>query len=320
MLAMLAFFILTTPPATDKAVKSRTFLFSYEASLLDLMEKVVARVWIPVPSSTLEQTVEIVALHLPGRSQLECERKYGNRVLYLELAGGANSESKIRIDYRILRREVRTGDEKPTAADEALYLKPDNKVPADGKHLQLLKRKELPENPKALSRALYDLVNSELRYSKLGMGWGQGDVNWVCDSKYGNCTDFHSLFIGLARANKMPGKFEIGFSLPEMRGEGLIPGYHCWAKISPAGCGWLPVDISTANQEPQLQDYCFGNLSEDRVAFSVGRDIHLIPKQAGPPLNFFIYPYVEVNGEPYPSDKIERKFRYKDESAASSSK
>ena len=61
-----------------------------------------------------------------------------------------------------------------------------------------------------------------------------------------------------------------------------------------------------------MQDYYFGNLTADRVGFSTGRDITLVPKQDGEPLNFFIYPYVEVDGEPYPAEKVKRKFSFKD--------
>ena len=76
----------------------------------------------------------------------------------------------------------------------------------------------------------------------------------------------------------------------------------------PEGKGWVPVDISEANKNPKMKDYYFGNLTEDRVTFTTGRDIDLVPKQDGAPLNFFIYPYVEVDGKPYPADKVERKF------------
>jgi hypothetical protein len=46
--------------------------------------------------------------------------------------------------------------------------------------------------------------------------------------------------------------------------------------------------------------------------FSVGRDLTLLPPQAGPPINFFVYPYVEVEGRPYPAERIRGDFRYKD--------
>src|SRR5207302_326481 len=145
-----------------------------------------------------------------------------------------------------------------------------------------------------------------------GTGWGQGDAVWACDSKYGNCTDFHSLFISLARAEKIPSKFVMGFAIPEKRGAGLIAGYHCWAWFHPEGRGWIPVDISEANQNPARQEYYFGSLTENRVQFTTGRDITLEPRQSGGPLNFFIYPYVEVDGKPYPAEKVQRQFSFED--------
>jgi transglutaminase-like putative cysteine protease len=159
---------------------------------------------------------------------------------------------------------------------------------------------------------LYDVVNGHMEYRKDKPGWGQGDAVWACDSKFGNCTDFHSLFISLARAQKIPSKFEMGFSIPEKHGDGLVGGYHCWAWFLPDKKGWVPVDISEANRHPKMQEYYFGNLTEDRVQFSTGRDIELVPPQAGPPLNFFVYPYVEVDGQPYPAEKVARTFSYKD--------
>ena len=98
----------------------------------------------------------------------------------------------------------------------------------------------------------------------------------------------------------------------DVGGEGVVGGYHCWAWMLPDGKGWMPVDISEANQHPELQEYYFGNLSEDRVMFTTGRDIDLVPQQKGPALNFFIYPYAEVDGQPLPGDQIQRIFSYQD--------
>jgi transglutaminase-like putative cysteine protease len=81
-----------------------------------------------------------------------------------------------------------------------LFLKPDAKVPIDAKPLSLLEGKKLPGEQLQLARLLYDVVNNHMRYSKEGTGWGQGDAVWACDNKYGNCSDFHSLFISLSRS------------------------------------------------------------------------------------------------------------------------
>ena len=100
--------------------------------------------------------------------------------------------------------------------------------------------------------------------------------------------------------------------LPEKRGKGEVGGYHCWAFFRPADMAWVPVDVSDANKNPKLRDYYFGNLTADRVTFSAGRDLVLVPKQAGKPVNFLIYPYVEVDGKVYPQAKIDKKFSFKD--------
>jgi transglutaminase-like putative cysteine protease len=291
--------------------KSRLFEFTYAATVTGLKPEETARIWLPVPPTNGDQDVTIISR--PAGSKIEREPRYGNQVLYLEARADGDGKVPVQVVYKVNRRELK-GEEKVGEDAEALarFLKPDAKVPIEGKPLELIKGKTLPGDEMEAARVLYDLVNKHMRYSKEGTGWGRGDSVWACESGYGNCSDFHSLFISLARANKIPAKFEMGFPLPEKRGTGEVAGYHCWAKFRPAGKGWIPVDISEANKNPKMADYYFGNLTEDRVAFSTGRDIDLVPKQAGGPLNFFIYPYVEVAGKEYPQEKIQRKFSYQD--------
>jgi len=294
--------------------RSRTFLFTYAATVTDLKPGTKARIWLPLPPSSAEQDVTIESKDLPGEIKMGKDAEYGNQILYAELAAGKDGTIPLKIIYRVTRREVR-GSKGEMTDDEKLiarYLKADALVPVGGKSLELIKDRKVPENQVAAARVFYDAVNGHMRYSKEGTGWGRGDSDWACDSKFGNCTDFHSMFISLSRSRKIPAKFEIGFPLPAKRGRGDIPGYHCWAWFKPDGKGWTPVDISEANKakDEKMTDYYFGNLTEDRVAFSIGRDIELTPKQVGKPLNFFIYPYVEVDGKPY--DKVQRKFSFED--------
>jgi hypothetical protein len=44
--------------------------------------------------------------------------------------------------------------------------------------------------------------------------------------------------------------------------------------------------------------------------FSMERDLELAPPQTGGPVNFLIYPYVEVDGKPYPNQR--RSFAFED--------
>ena len=89
---------------------------------------------------------------------------------------------------------------------------------------------------------------------------------------------------------------------------GELQGYHCWADCQVADQGWIPVDCSEAQKHPERRDYFFGAHDENRVTFSTGRDIRLNPPQRGERLNFFVYPYAEIDGAPH--EKIDRMVRY----------
>jgi transglutaminase-like putative cysteine protease len=309
--------LFATSLAAEPPAKSREFLFTYKATVTGLEPGKTARIWLPAAQSNDDQQVTIVKQEAPAEGQVNKEPKYGNLIYYLEAKAGQDGVVNVALTFRVKRNEVK-GDalSKVDQREIEQFLKPDAKVPVGGKALALIEGRQQPSDQLELGKFLYDTVNDHMMYSKDKPGWGFGDSDWACDSKFGNCTDFHSLFISLARAKKMPAKFEMGFSVPEKHGSGGIAGYHCWAKFKPEGHGWIPVDISEANKvktsKPEMVKYYFGNLTEDRVAFTVGRDLTLVPKQDGPAINFLIYPYVEVDGKRYAAEKVKRAFSYQD--------
>jgi transglutaminase-like putative cysteine protease len=311
----------TIPPAAaaEEAARprTRTFLFTYATTVTGLPAGKVARIWLPVAPVSAEQDVEVVAKELPGKKRVGRDPTYRNLILHVEARANAEGKIPLRLTYKVTRREVRTDGKAGISlaeADRALarFLQPDARVPITGKPLELLRDREVPADELQAGRLLYDLVNKHMTYDKSKPGWGKGDAVWACGSGFGNCSDFHSLFISLARSRKIPAKFDMGFPLPDRRGAGDVGGYHCWAWFKAKGKGWVPVDISEANKNPKLVEYYFGNLTPDRVKFSTGRDIQLVPRQDGPPLNFFIYPHVEVDGKVYPQDRVKNRFTYKD--------
>lgn len=299
---------LLAPPVPQ----ARVFDLSYAASVKGVRPGEAVRLWLPIPKDSGEQAVRMLERRNPVsvRTSIGKEAKYGNSMLYAEGPADETGGFGISIVWRVRRLEVVRDLEAKGGAER--FLNADARVPVGGKALTLIEGKRLPEGDEDKAREVYEIVLSHMKYSKEGKGWGQGDSDWACGSKYGNCTDFHSLFISLARALKLPAKFEIGFSLPEERGEGEISGYHCWAYFRPQGKGWVPVDISEASKNPKLKEYFFGHLTADRVTLSVGRDLVLEPPQQGPPLNFFIFPYAEASGKPLPPEQLTRKVTYKD--------
>jgi hypothetical protein len=119
---------------------------------------------------------------------------------------------------------------------------------------------------------------------------------WACSSRTGDCSDYHSVFIGICRSAGIPADHVFGLPLKVKQGKGEVKDWHCWARFWVAGPGWITIDASEASKHPELRDYNFGTLSNNYLTLSHGRDVALEPVQHGPPLNIFADPYVEVDG------------------------
>ena len=311
-------------PQREAKVRKFTFHYRYKIKGLIPADNAVTadqvRVWMPCPSSSEFQQIKRMDAMAPATISENMEARFGNRILYFETPIPASGEIAVDVPYEVDRREVlRAGSPQTNQSVEALsadqradFLSADRLVPITGKPLKLLDSVTLQKDKLGVSRQLYDLVDGHVAYKKEGTGWGKGDTNWVCDSRYGNCTDFHSLFISLARSQGIPARFEIGFSIPTDKQDGPVIGYHCWAWFYIDNRGWIPVDISEADKAPKMKEYYFGNLTADRIAFSMGRDLKLVPKTDNDPLNFFVHPYVEVGGKPLPSANIELQHSFAD--------
>jgi transglutaminase-like putative cysteine protease len=140
-------------------------------------------------------------------------------------------------------------------------------------------------DPLQKARKIYEYIIAHMHYNHDGTGWGHAGAIFACTKRHGNCTDFYSLFIGMARAAGIPARFEIGFAIPPNEPKGKIGGYHCWAEFYIHGTGWVPVDATEAWQNPSRHDFYFGALDADRVRFASGRDLKLSPPQTGGPVN-----------------------------------
>lgn len=290
------------------AQQTRHFTFHYAFTVRNLEPGQKIEIWIPEAHSDRFQEVRVLSASgdLPLRETTEL--KFGNRMYHALAAHAGKAAYSFQVSYDVVRREriglPREGAHptllKASARQTAPYLAPDTLVPVTGQIADLAAMQVQGKTTTLeKARALYDYVFSTMKYDKTGTGWGRGDAEWACTSKRGNCTDFHSLFISMARSQHIPARFEIGFPLPAAKHDGEIAGYHCWSDFYDPTYGWVPVDISEAWKDPAKKNYFFGAHDVNRVQFTVGRDLELSPKQAGGPLNYFVYPYVEVNGKPW---------------------
>ncbi len=282
--------------------------FTYKVEIFKPSHLKNMRVWVPFPTENHEQKVTLKKIKSEFPYQLMSEEKYGNRMLFLKVPKNISFPLQFQATFQVERHVG-----KPTPLSKLTennywnprkYLGMDKNVPIHGIIEKLANEQtQMIKDPNKKIRKMYEYVVDTMTYSKEGKGWGEGNAIWACSAKRGNCTDFHSLFIGMARSQNIPARFEIGFPIPQS-GQGLITGYHCWARVYSQTQGWMPLDASEAKKEGKKFEY-FGNIPDNRIHFTTGRDLVLNPPQKSKPLNYFIYPYIEVNGKPYLNYKKE---------------
>ena len=308
-------FLVVLPLAS--AQDSRHFTFHYGFTVKNVPAGERVRVWIPAARSDDFQEVKVISANGDLKLKKTRESRFGNQMYYAESSKEKSPDLHFEVIYDVVRHERLTmGVARPRLAEVQLkesdrkqYLQPDKLVPVTGLPADLALRVTAGDSTHLeKARAIYDYVFTTMRYDKTGTGWGHGDVLYACDAKKGNCTDFHSLFIAMARSQGIPARFEIGFPLPPDRHSAEIAGYHCWSDFFEPQHGWVPVDISEAWKHQEKRDYFFGAHDVNRVQFTMGRDLRLSPAQDGPPLNYFVYPYVEVAGKEYPNVSLAVSF------------
>ena len=303
-ISAVCFFVLCSLFALAQT-KSRHFEFDYNFSVRITDPGKPLAVWFPIPQSGEFQ--KIIIISKSGDLPLEETREpeYGNRMFYAHTDKADKAEYHFSVKYDVVRYEhlaAAAAHGQASAKELKRFLQPDKLVPISGRPAEIAAQQVKPgESDMQKARALYDYTFNNMRYDKTGTGWGHGDTLWACDSKRGNCTDFHSLFISMARSQHIPAKFEIGFQLPEGQGSGAVAGYHCWAEFYTPERGWFPVDISEAWKHQENKDYFFGAHDVNRIQFTVGRDLELKPAQHDEKLNYFIFPYAEIDGKSYPN-------------------
>jgi hypothetical protein len=302
------------------AQQSRHFTFHYAFTVRNIEPGQKLELWIPQAHSDQFQDVKVLSINSDLPLKRTREPRFGNVMYHAVVAHAPKPEYNVDVVYDVVRHEriglphegLQPTLVKVSAQQASGYLAPDKLVPVTGKLADIAAAQVQGKTTNMdRARALYDYVFSTMRYDKTGTGWGRGDAEWACDSKRGNCTDFHSVFISMARSQHIPARFEIGLPLPQGKHSGEIAGYHCWAEFYDAQYGWVPVDISEAWKDQSKKDYFFGDHDVNRIQLSMGRDLVLSPKQAGEPLNYFVYPYVEVGGKKW--ENIANHFSFNDQ-------
>jgi transglutaminase-like putative cysteine protease len=269
------------------------FQLSYRVVLPEI--PAAAEIWIPLARSDRFQDVRVLELAAPMAYRKSTDRSGANDVIIASPVP-LDSGGVVQITYDVLRRE-KSGY--AATDDSSAYLAPDRLVPADETFAHVVETMQTEAAGRPLPERLYSYVLGRMRYDKSVPGSCNGDALFAHRACSGNCSDFHSYFIALARAARLPARFAIGFTIPAGEREGPITGYHCWAEYESNG-SWVPVDVSEASKHPDLAEYYRSHHPANRFELSRGRDLVFEPQPASGPVNFFVYPLLEVAGKAVP--------------------
>lgn len=325
-------------PLPAKSGKSATFAAKNEFKITVPDGAKSVRAWFAMPQELPEQQIADwkIDCALPHRIVKD---DHGNSIVYVETGAPAPKEIALVETFRITRHEI-LGDVDPahaqplSDADRARFaadLAPNANVQITPAMVALSKEIVGDEkNPVKAARKLYDWVLDNIDYwvkdpaNKKASPVGSSE--YCLTTKTGNCTDFHSLWVALARSAGIPSRIVYGSIFkPELAGQDKDQSYHCWPVFYATGIGWISHDVAVADifhgtfplddannekvrlttasgyagPDEKLVNWYFGNIDDRRVVWSTGRDLKLDPPQAAGPVNALPKAYVEVDGAVY---------------------
>ncbi|MFQ6040046.1 MAG: transglutaminase family protein [Candidatus Poribacteria bacterium] len=284
------------------------------------------RLWLPYPVSDEHQRIEDV--RIKGNYSLQGiyrDPATSALALYAEWQGRSDKRTlelsfKAWAEEWVAKELKETGE--PIPVEVKRYLESNRWTPTDGKVREIATgitngKKGILEK----ARAIYDWVVENTYRDPNVKGCGQGIVEEMLTKRGGKCVDISSVFVALARAAGVPAREIFGLRLGKKSKEDITGGHHCWAEFYLPGTGWVavdPADVRKRMLEKGLdlkdakpyREYYFGAVDEYRIVLGRGgRDVTLQPPQKGGALNYFMYPYAEVDDKPL--DYMEpRSFRF----------
>ncbi len=272
------------------------------------------RLWLPYPISNEYQTVTDVKID--GNydySGVFTEGEWGNSILYAEWKE-PKEKPQLSFSFNVERSEIIKKEfsqgEASIPPEVKKFLLPSDDVPTGGEVKDIAE--EITRGRKTIlskAEAIYDYIVENYKRDPNVKGCGTGKVLELIQKKAGKCVDIHSVFAALARSVGVPFREILGIRMAK---EGdITDAYHCRGEFYLPGYGWVPIDASDVLKkmlkenltldDPEVKktrDYFFGAQTETYIDFGTGRDITLNPLQDGEELNYFMYPYAEVDGKP----------------------
>ena len=273
--------------------------------------------WLPYPLSNRFQFI----------SEMEVTGNFSTRAIYRDPGSGAvflhagwegeTMQPVLRIGFRVELESRETGalrdSGRPVPAPvRRQYLRSTPQVPAE-EYAKLAG--EITAGKTTIlgkAEAVYDwTVENTFRDPEVqGCGLARpGRTLGQCRGG-GKCADISAVFVTLARAAGVPARDVYGLRLSDPAKGEITSGFHCWAEFYLPGKGWVPADPADVRKMMLVHDLDLGDEAtgdwrdffwggDDLFRLVLGkgnRGVVFTPRQAGDPVDYFMYPYAEVDG------------------------
>ena len=277
------------------------------------------KLWLPYPYSSVNQTISDV--NVEGNydiSGVYHDEKSEANYLYAEWSD-VTEAPKLVLSFHVDSKFEKTADLVDTDAPipapiAAKYLASSPVVPVEFFKEKAAKIVQGKRTILAKARAVYDwTVDNTFRDPAVqGCGLAEPERTLSDCKGGGKCADISAVFVTILRAAGVPARDVYGLRLGDPKTGDVTSAYHCWAEFYLPGTGWVradPADVRKMMLVHKLEDgsaqaeawreYFWGGDDLFRVVLNKNaRNVTFNPAQQGDPVNYFMYPYAEVNGKP----------------------
>jgi transglutaminase-like putative cysteine protease len=304
----------------------RTFEVTTQLEILKPLG--VTRVWLPVPLTSKTPFQRTLASKLTAEGSVaNLVESNADSLGIVTIKFPAGVRPTITLMSRVATKNIAVDLSAPVKtprADRAeldFYLRPTRLLPTDGivkDTAAKITRGATTDTEKAY--AIYEwIVENTFRNPKT-LGCGIGDIRFMLESRdlSGKCADLNALYVGLARASRLPArdvygirvaKSDLGYKSLGTLSENVTKAQHCRAEVYLSDYGWVPVDPADVRkvilEEPEgsrpldddmvkkVRARLFGSWEMNWMAYNFAHDVAL-PGSAGDPIGFLMYPQAET--------------------------
>jgi transglutaminase-like putative cysteine protease len=252
------------------------------------------RLYLPIPSSyDAQKDLEIISIS-PDPTKQEVDPVSGNAMVYWQLKGSPAKGSSLDLveQFSFTAYETNTNIDPASVVPYdtnsdiyKAYTKPEKYIESsDPQIIDLANQLAGDEtNPYLLVKKYYDYVIDNVKYKILNKGLN--GAKYLLTNGVGECGDYSSLIIAMARSKGIPARPVVGYWAVSGNDQ-----THVWAEFYLEGTGWIPVDATIGQQSKEKRAYYFGNMDAQRVILSKGFNTRLIPSAP----DKFVAPILQV--------------------------